>query len=112
MFNVQIDNTQQVVVTLAPLTDQGKTVDPTPVPVWSQEAGGTDPATVIPSGDGFSATLVSSATPGDTVFLVSATVGGVAVSAEITLTVVSAAVLGALVFSAGAPSPKAAAARK
>jgi len=74
--------------------------------VWSAESGGTDPASVVAAADGFSADLISSATPGDTVFLVEAFSGGVPVSGEYTLTVIAKPEIGELVFTTGAISPK------
>jgi hypothetical protein len=58
---------EKVTATLKPVTKTGKPAKLDGVPVWSVVSGD---ATVVPAADGLSADLVSSDTPGDTVFLV------------------------------------------
>ncbi len=69
MVAITISNEQQVPVTLSPKTDTGKAAKLDGNPVWSVVSGDS---TVVPAADGLSATLVSSDTPGETVFLVDA----------------------------------------
>jgi len=67
MQETTITNEQKVNVTLNPVTDTGKPAKLDGAPVWSVVSGDS---TVVPAADGLSADLVSSDTPGDTVFLV------------------------------------------
>jgi hypothetical protein len=67
MVETTITNEQKVNVTLSPKTDTGKPAKLDGAPVWSVVSGDS---TVVASADGLSADLVSSDTPGDTVFLV------------------------------------------
>ncbi len=67
MQETTITNEQKVNVTLKPVTDTGKPAKLDGAPVWSVVSGDS---TVVSASDGLSADLVSSDTPGDTVFLV------------------------------------------
>ncbi len=67
MQETTITNEQKVNVTLKPVTDTGKPAKLDGAPVWSVVSGDS---TVVAAPDGLSADLVSSDTPGDTVFLV------------------------------------------
>jgi hypothetical protein len=101
------DNTSKMQgVVLEKTTTKGAVIDLTPIPVWTQEAGPTDPATVVASADGFTADLISGGSPGDTVFLVAYSVGGVPQSAEITVTITAKPDIGEAVFTAGTIVPK------
>lgn len=102
----QIDTTQKINVVLDMNTSTGKPLDASPIPVWSQETGPTDPAVAVAAADGFSADLISGSVDGDTVFLIQAFSGGVPVNGEYTLTVVPKPDLGELVLTNGAVSPK------
>lgn len=90
---VSITNEQKIKATLSPKTLGGKptTVDPNNPPKWSVISG---ESTVVPAPDGLSADLVSSDTPGDTVFLVEADAdlgdGVETISDTISLTVIGA----------------------
>lgn len=66
-IEVSISNEQKVPITVSPKTDTGKPAKLDGAPVWSVVSGDS---TVVPAADGLSADLVSSDTPGDTVFLV------------------------------------------
>lgn len=68
---VSITNEQKIKASLTPTTGGGKPaqLDPNNPPKWSVISG---ESTVVPAPDGLSADLVSSDTPGDTVFLVEA----------------------------------------
>jgi len=68
---VSITNEQKIKAGLTPTTGGGKPaqLDPNNPPKWSVISGDS---TVVPSADGLSADLVSSDTPGDTVYLVEA----------------------------------------
>ena len=68
-FAVKITNEQKVNVTLSPKTDSGKPASVDGAPTWSVVSGDS---TVVAAADGLSADLVSSDTPGDTTFLISA----------------------------------------
>jgi hypothetical protein len=68
-MDLKITNEQQIPVTLTPVTDTGKPAKLDGAPVWSVTSGDS---TLIVAGDGLSATLVSSDTPGDTAYLVTA----------------------------------------
>jgi hypothetical protein len=67
MQETTITNEQKVNVTLKPVTDTGKPAKLDGAPAWSVVSGD---ATVVPAADGLSADLVSSDTPGVSVFLV------------------------------------------
>lgn len=67
--SASITNEQQIVATLNPTTATGKPAKVDGAPVWSVISGDS---IVVPAADGLSATLISSDTPGDTVFLVDA----------------------------------------
>lgn len=69
MVEVKITNEQKIPVSLAPVTATGKPAKLDGAPKWSRISGDSE---VVPSSDGLSADLVSSDTPGDTVFLVEA----------------------------------------
>lgn len=106
MLGIKISNEQKVTVTLTPVTDTGKPAKLDGAPVWSVISGD---ATVVPAADGLSASLVSSDTPGDTVFLVDADAdigsGVESLQETITLTVTGANAKN-LGLSAGTPEPK------
>jgi len=90
---VSITNEQKVKATITPKTLGGKPaqVDPNNPPKWSVVSGDS---TVTPATDGLSADLVSSDTPGDTVYLVEADAdlgdGVETISDTIKLTVIGA----------------------
>jgi hypothetical protein len=69
MIEISITNEQKIKVALAPVTDGGKPAVLDGQPTWSVVSGDS---TVEQSADGLSATLISSDTPGDTVYLVEA----------------------------------------
>lgn len=69
MVEITLTNEEKVTVTLAPVTTTGKPASLDGVPTWTVVSGDS---TVVPAADGLSAELVSSDTPGDTVFLVEA----------------------------------------
>ena len=69
MVAIVISNEQKVNVTLNPVTDTKKPAKLDGAPVWSVISGDS---TFIAAPDGLSADLVSSDTPGETVFLVDA----------------------------------------
>ena len=58
---------EKVTATLKPVTKTGKPAKLDSAPVWSVVSGN---GTVVPASDGLSAELLSSDTPGDTVYLV------------------------------------------
>lgn len=106
MLAVKISNEQKVKITLTPKTDTGKPAKLDGAPVWTVVSGDS---TVVPAPDGLSADLVSSDTPGDTVFLVDADAdlgtGVEDLQETITLTVTGANAKN-LGLSADAPVPK------
>jgi len=69
MVEVTITNDQKIPVTLAPKTSAGGVAELDDKPGWSVVSG---ESTVMESTDGLSAELISSDTPGDTVYLVEA----------------------------------------
>jgi hypothetical protein len=69
MLEISITNEQQVKVTLAPVTATGKPAQLDGAPSWSKASGSS---TFKVSSDGLSATLVSSDTPGESMFNVEA----------------------------------------
>lgn len=70
-LELTITNEQKIPVTLNPTTDAGKPaeLEDDPAPKWSVVSGDSQ---VVASPDGKSAELISSDTPGDTVFMVEA----------------------------------------
>lgn len=90
MLAITITNSQKVTVTLKPTTLSGKPAKVDGAPTWAVQSGDS---TVEASADGLSASLVSSDTPGDTVYVVEADVnlspeGVENIQDTITLTVV------------------------
>lgn len=69
MVEINITNEQKVNVTLSPKTDSGKPAKVDGKPTWEVVTGDS---TVVVADDGMSADLVSSDTPGDTTYLVTA----------------------------------------
>lgn len=67
--DITITNEQKIPVTLAPVTAAGKPATLDGVPKWSVVSGD---GTLVTTPDGMGADLVSSDTPGDTVYLVEA----------------------------------------
>lgn len=106
MQETTITNEQKIPVTLKPVTDTGKPAKLDGAPVWTVVSG---EATVVPAADGLSADLISSDTPGDTVFLVDgdADLGSGVEDIQETITLhVSGANAKNLGISFGAPVPK------
>jgi hypothetical protein len=106
-LDLTIDNTQQVVVTLAPSDASGAPVVLKTPPSWVITAG---ISTMTVAADGLSATLISSDTAGDSLFTVTDTTPGVTLSDAVTLHVdlvtpppPPEASLG---LTAGTPTPK------
>lgn len=69
MLEVTITNEQKIKATLIPVTATGKPAKLDGPPTWTVQSGDS---TVRPAADGLSADLISSDTPGDTVFVVKA----------------------------------------
>lgn len=105
---VSITNEQKIKATLNPKSDAGKPakLDPNNPPTWTPVSGDS---TAVVAADGLSADLVSSDTPGDTVFLVEADAdlgdGVEKVSDTITLKVAGARATN-LGLTLGTPEPK------
>ena len=106
MLEITITNEQQVNVVLHPVTATGRPATVDGAPTWTVQSGDS---TVTAAGDGLSADLISSDTPGDTEILVQADAdlgeGVIPISDIIRLTVshANAANLGLV---AGDPTPK------
>jgi hypothetical protein len=66
MVEISITNEQKVKVTLAPVTSTGKPALLDGKPTWTVVSGSS---TIEVSADGLSAFLISSDTPGDTIYL-------------------------------------------
>lgn len=108
MVEVTITNEQKVPVSLSPVTATGKPakLDPKNPPTWEVQSG--DSAVVV-GGDGLSAELISSDTPGDTVYLVSADADlgdGVETISDLITLHVEGARAANLGLTAGTPVPK------
>lgn len=107
MLDVTIDTTQQVQVTLKPVDAAGAPFTLASPPSWTVTAG---IATVVVAPDGLSAQLVSSDTPGDSLFTVKDTSPGGTLSDTITLHVDQATppppVLASFGLVQGAVTPK------
>ncbi len=105
-LELKITNEQQQPVTLTPKTDTGKPAKLDGKPTWEVVSGDS---TITVSEDGLTATLVSSDTPGDTQYLVSADAdlgeGVETISDTIKLSVVGATAKN-LGLTAGAPEAK------
>lgn len=105
-LELTITNEQQVKVTLKPVTDTGKPAKLDGVPNWIMMSGD---AGLVVADDGMSADLVSSDTPGDSEFLVTADAdlgeGVVEISDTIHLSV-AAATAKNIGLTAGQPTPK------
>ena len=69
MLELSISNEQKILVTVGPTTDTGKPAKIDGVPTWTVQSG---ESVVSVAEDGMSAYLISSDTPGDSVFLVEA----------------------------------------
>lgn len=106
MLELTITNEQKVKVTLTPVTDTGRPASLDGAPAWTVQSGDS---TVVPDEGGLSAFLVSSDTPGDTIFVVTADAdlgeGVEELSDTIRLTVAGARAKN-LGLSAGTPEPK------
>lgn len=105
-LDITITNEQKVTVTLKPVTATGKPAPLDGVPTWTVQSGDS---TVVPAADGLSASLVSSDTPGDTVFLVEADAdlgSGVENIADTIRLSVAGARAANLGLEAGTPEPK------
>ena len=105
-LDVTITNEQKVKATLAPKTATGK---PAPIdgkPTWTVQSGDS---TVVVADDGLSADLISSDTPGDTIFVVEADADigeGVETLADTIRLTVQGARAANLGLSLGAPEAK------
>lgn len=69
MLEIKITNEQKVKVTLAPVTSAGKPAQLDGTPTWEKSSGDS---TMEVAADGLSASLISSDTPGESMFVVSA----------------------------------------
>lgn len=69
MLELTITNEQKIAVTINPLSPAGKPAKLDGAPTWEVQSG---ESTVNPSLDGLTGTLISSDSPGDTVYLVKA----------------------------------------
>lgn len=105
-MDITINNEQQVVVELHPVTPGGHPAPLDGAPTWTKISGDSE---ITVSEDGMSATLVSSDNPGDSEFLVKADAdlgsGVVEVSDMIRLSVAGAQAA-SLGLVAGEPTPK------
>lgn len=105
-LEISITNEQKVTVTLKPVTATGKPAPLDGVPTWTIQTGDS---TVVPAADGLSASLVSSDSPGDTVYLVEADAdlgsGTETIADTIRLSVIGARAAN-LGLVAGDPEPK------
>lgn len=106
-MDITITNEEKVLVTLAPKTSTGKPAKLDGKPEWRVESGDS---TIEVADDGLSATLISSDTPGDTIFIVEADadigegIETIAESLKLTVSGAKAANLGIVV---GEPEAKA-----
>lgn len=107
MIETTITNEQKITAALKPVTATGKPAVLDGKPTWTVQSGDS---TIVVSEDGLSAELVSSDTPGDTMYLVEADAdlgeGVETVSDVIKLTVAGARAAN-LGLSLGDPVPKA-----
>lgn len=106
MLDISITNEQKVNVTLKPVTATGKPATLDGAPTWTVASGDS---TIEIATDGMSAELISSDTPGETMFVVEADAdlgsGVVTINDSIKLTV-SGAMAVNLGLSVGTPEPK------
>ena|SRR6185436_474901 len=106
MLEIKISNEEKVKVTLTPKTAAGKPAKLDGVPTWKVDTGDS---TVVVADDGLSADLVSSDTPGETIFVVEADADigeGVETITDAIKLTVNGANAKSLGLVAGTPEPK------
>ena len=103
---ITLTNEQKVSVTLAPKTATGKPAPLDGMPTWSIISG---ESTIEVAGDGLSATIISSDTPGDTQILIEADADlgeGVETISDVIAVKVVGAKAQSLGLTIGTPEPK------